>query len=442
MSTDDKKHAPHALKETLLTDDNKWWEFLDPETYEVKDNLPTATRASSDLIDWSKRRATERRGTLGFGFFNRCDQCGQPSPPDFSFCPRCGGTPTSPGPGQLWTVIIKEFENETSMQAAAEILAESGHDLGVNEVYRMLSAPPAVFNMYERKGRVHALVQKLAEIGVYSKSFPVTDPSIPWITETAESVARDTRALALFSGVVAATFALGIFVSGWFYVIGLATLAALGWRRFQWYKRRYQINPNTALDRINGFDGGLADETRQLLADIRDKEMREYLSICIMEYYTLHQQFRKHEEVYGDVLLRTRHALHELYEQILNACRRYADLTFHMDGVEPAALRSRISELRSKRAGKDARALKLIDDEIAHLKSEGRQYNKMKDLAQKFRERMQALTGSIEALRVRMQSLKTAEAARDEDVSMEEILAELDDEMQVFEKTFHALEAR
>lgn len=444
-SQDDKSSADRSadqLKQTLLTDDGKWWEFLDPETYEVKDNLPTPTRSSSDLIDWSKKRETQRRSTLGFGYFNRCDKCGQPSPPDFSFCPRCGGTPHGPGPGQLWSVIITEFESETSKVAAAEIIAESGHELGVNEVHAMLEQTPAVFNMYERKGRVHALVQKLAEIGVYSKSFPVSDPSIPWIRETAESVTRDTKMLAAFSAAIAIALGLGVFVSGWFYFIGLATVAAMGWKRFQWYKERYQIDPNAALDRINGFDGGLADETRSLLRDIRDEEMREYLSICVMEYYTLHQQFRKHEEVYGDVLLRSRHALHDLFEQILNACRRYADLTFHMDGVEPAQLRARIGELRSQRAGQDPRAAKLIDDEIDHLKKEGRQYNKMKELAAKFKERMRALTGSIEALRLRMQSLKTAEAARAEDVSTEEILAELDDELQVFEKTFHSLEVR
>ena len=37
----------------VLSGDDKWWEFLDPQTMSLPDQ-PTAARAHDHLLDWSK----------------------------------------------------------------------------------------------------------------------------------------------------------------------------------------------------------------------------------------------------------------------------------------------------------------------------------------------------------------------------------------------------
>ncbi len=428
------------LENKLLSGDGKWWEFLDPETYQVKDNLPAATRSSSGMIDWSKAQKKRSPGPLGFGFFNRCDACGHPCPPDFTFCVHCGGNPRAPQSIYTYTIVIKEVDNPAARDAVAEIITEASHDLQLAEVSKILDELPAVFNVHERKDRIGAVLTRFAELGVYGKAFNVQDPSIPWISETFETILRDPKILVLALAAIAASVASLVFVGWGLFFVSLLALFGLFYYRLTWFRGRYEFDVNRVLDRCSGFDGIRSDAVDRL-SRIQDDDVRGQLTICLMEYYALHTQFRAYESEYGDVLLRSDHALRELMEQILSVSGKFADLEFHLAGIEPAALNQRAAALQQKLESAGPTEADLIQKELATLNKERQQYGQMKDLMQQFRQRMRALASAMEALRVRVASVRRERDARFEEIPMEAILRELDDELEVFEQTVHALEA-
>lgn len=432
------------FQQTLLTDVDKWWEFLDPQTYELVDDLPQPTRTSASMLDWSKTRGTRSRRPTGFGFFNRCDSCGRPVPPDFTFCVHCGGVPHSPAQLSTWTIVVKELDGDEARETAVRVVMEGGQDLGLEELRGMFRQLPAIVNTTARRDQVAALVARLAEQGIYAKSFPVDDPSIPWIRETIESIVRRPAALATLAALVGISALLWVNLSvaiGVFF--GLASLAMFGGRAFRHYTDRYTVDVHRMLEAVTGFDHDLADEASGLLRRLRDTEVRGYLTICLMEYYTLLQQFRGHAaEGYGGALSRASGALEALMGQILRVCGKYARLHDHLASTEPAAIEARLAEIEQERVGVDATTRKLLDGEATYLRDQLADLAKMAALQRSFHARLGALTTSMESLRARVASLRVRTVAVTdwEAVSLEDVLAELDDELEVFEQTFEELE--
>lgn len=437
MSDSQKPPEPNELESTLLTNDRKWWEFLDPATNAVQ-QMPAANRQSSDLLDWSSVRKTQKHAAVGMGVFHRCESCGSPCPPDLTFCTQCGGRPKGTGLPQIYSLVIKDFKDDASLMAAAEMITEAGAGLGLNEVVAMLKQPPAVFNFSTYRERAAAVVQRLAEHGVYSKTFVIDDPGIPWLSETVETILRDVTQLAIFGGVILGTIVLAAII-GWFGIfLGVVAVGVMFHRRMNWYRERYVINSQTLLDRVVGFEEGRAEVAQSVLQRMRDRELRNTLSICLMEYYALHKMFRDHEAVWSEVLMPSDHALKELIDQILTSSGKFEDLTRTLGTVEPAELRERLVRIAQQMSGADSTTQKILSDEQRHLE-------KMLDLAARlpeirahFGDRLRAMASSLEAMRQRLSTMFASNQMID-DIPMEAIIRELDEELEIFEETFEAM---
>lgn len=424
------------FEKKLLTDGGKWWEFLDPETYEVRSNLPTATHSSADKLDWSKREAIRRRGPVGFGFFVHCADCGNPVPPDFTFCVRCGGEPRSANRPAVYSLVITALESPTAREAARELVCATGTDLGANEVDAILDDLPAVFNVTARKDQAAAIVAKLAEVGIRGRSFAVDDPSVPWIREAAESVVRQPAKLFACVAVVIGTLAASFFYSLIFAPIGLLALGGFLVRELAWYKRRYHLDARRVLELVTGFDSETARVARETLRSLSDREVREHVTVCLMEYYSLTQQLRAHEPVFGAVLESARETLESLMADVLTLAHRYSRMDAFVAANPPAPLRQRIETLRAKSPG-DPAAAQMLTHEADVLEDQLRSVEQMDASRAAFRERIGALAISMEHLRTRVSAVR-AQPSEDawRALAIEESLRELDEEFEVFEETF------
>lgn len=437
MSDSQQPSKPTDLESTLLTNDQKWWEFLDPATNTVQ-QMPSANRQSSDLLDWSSVRKTQRHAAVGMGVFHRCESCGSPCPPDMTFCAHCGGRPKGTGLPQIYSLVIKEFKDQASLMAAAEMITEAGDGLRLNEVVGMLKQQPAVFNFTTYRERATALVQRLAEHGVYSKTFAIDDPGIPWLSETIESIVRDFKELAIFGGVILATVAVAAFV-GWFGIIaGVVGIGVLFHRRMNWYREHYHINSQILLDRMVGFEEGRAEVAQTVLHRMRDTELRNILSVCLMEYYALHKMFRDHEAVWSEVLMPSDHALKELIDQILASAQKYEELSRTLNLVEPAEVRERLVRLRQQMEQADSTTQRLLADEERHLQKTLDQATRLPEIRTHFGDRLRAMSSSLEAMRQRLTTMFASNQMIDE-IPMEAIIRELDEELEIFEETFEAM---
>lgn len=422
-----------ALGKALLTDDGKWWEFLDPATNSVQP-MPTPSRSSNQLLDWSKVRDTQRQGAVGFGTFHRCNTCGAACPPDMTFCAHCGGAPRGTGLKQRYSLVIKDFEGESSISAAAEILVSAGIGLGLKEVEAMLRQPPAVFNLETYRERAAGLVQRLAEHGVFSKTFSVEDPGIPWFTETLESILREPKQIGVFLGVVVAAV---LFMSllGWpALLFGIAAMAWLFHRRLVWYRDHYNLDSDVILNHLSGFEGERASNVAHAINALQDKDLRRLMSVCVMEYYALHKLFQEHEEQWSEVLLPSHHALKDLIDQIVRSAEHYARLDATVNSVQASDAQWRLEQIKGQVVDADPRTRQLLEDEVRHLERTLDYSSRLPEVRASFAAQLRAMGGSLEAMRQRVTTLAATKDAED-GILMQEILAELDRELEIFEET-------
>lgn len=417
----------------LLTGDGKWWEFLDPQTYEVREDLPRATHSSAHELDWSRKPA--RRGPVGFAFFNHCEDCGQGVPPDFTFCVHCGGSTRSATRAQTFTIVVVRLEDEQARATAREVFTQAGYNLAEEEVAALLVDLPAVFNVTARRDQVAALTAKLAEIGVVARAFSVDDPSVPWMRETAESIIRKTPKLFAALALVAAGLALAWFWS--FVGLLLAGFAIVGLfvHELRWYRHRYHVQLDVMLGLLTGFDPTTAGVARETLRMMSDKEARASVTICLMEYYTLTHQIRSHRVVYGGVLDRTGEALEELMADVLVLAHRYAKMDDFLKANRPAALRQRVEQLRQLAAG-DPGAAATFEAEIEVIEDQLATMTKMEDARLSFRQRLATLARAMESMRTRFAAVRAQPSEQAfRSLEFEEALRELDEEFEVFEET-------
>lgn len=421
----------------LLTGDGKWWEFLDPLTYEVK-ALPGATRSLGRELDWSKRRKPGM--PVGFSALNHCADCGQKVPADFSFCVHCGGEPRGRSPVKMYAVVITHLDGDFAEEAATELLTAANTSLTAAELRPLLRELPMVFNTVGRHEQLSALVAKLSEVGIAARAFPTDDPSVPWIRETAESLARSTTkvgmcALTLIVGLLGA-----ILLTPWVLWLAFIAVGVLFVRELHWYRQRYHARLDVLQLNLSGFDEETADVTRRALRSISDREVRGNVTVCLMEYYTLTQQFRAHGAVYGEVLTRSARALEELMADVLLVAHRYGTLDAFLRANPRDVLLDRLDTLREA-APVNADARRITDAEIAVLQGQLQSMEKMEHVAAAFREQLVVLAQSMESMRqrfaaVRAQPSVEAFAA----LQFEETLNELDQEFEVFVETFEVVQ--
>jgi hypothetical protein len=426
------------FEETLLTDGGKWWEFLDPETYEVRDDLPTVSRSSSDKLDWS-RIETRRPGPVGFAYFNHCSDCGQGVPPDFTFCVHCGGDPRSADRMKTYSVVIAELEGD-GHDAAVELFSAVDAEIDAAEVDAIVSELPAVFNVTARRDQAAALVAKMAEVGIRARTFGVDDPSIPWIREAIESIVRQPPKLLGMVAVLVGAVAASVFWSLAAIPFAVIIVGALIGLELRWYRRHYHVDVRRLLELLTGFDAETARIARETLRSLADRDARRYVTVCLMEYYTLTQQLRSHQSVYGDVLDNARFALESLMADVLTLAHRYAGLDSFVAAHPAAKLEQRIEDRRIQKT-EDRQAARMLEQEIEVLEDQLRQVRAMEESRRAFRERLASLARSMEQLRTRIASVRARSSAHGwNDLGVDETLRDLEREFEVFEETFAAME--
>lgn len=439
----DRDDAGAEFDSQLLTDVDKWWEFLDPITYEVNEGSHArgVASATADRLDWTAVRSTERRGPVGFGFFHRCADCGRPVPPDITFCVHCGGQPHGIRTTQPYTVIIKRFEDDDAVETCIELLQAGAGEVSPAELRHMTARPPVVFNVRARREEVAALVARLSEIGIYSRSFSTDDPSIPWFSETFESFLRRPGRSLLFVAIAALTMIFSVTFSWGVLPFGLIALGFFFNLQMQWFKGRCHFAIGRLLRAVTGFDSGRATEAASLLKGLRDDEVRGSLTVALMEYYTLQQTLRTHEGMYGRAIEGTRELLVELLDQILQSCARFQRIERFLGQARPSEMEARIASLRQElRTAPDAETRGYLQRELDAVIDHFDTHQRLQKIRDDFRTRLRAMTRSLEALRSRLDTVRANVSARWEDVDMEKILAELDDELVVFEQTFEEIE--
>lgn len=434
MADDSKRRGAGEV----LTGDDKWWEFFDAQTYEVKTDLPVSRKVTSDMLDWRAMSTTQRKAPLGFGFFNRCEACGQAAPPDLTFCVYCGGTPISPQSIQRFSIVIKEIRDASAREQLAEHIAASGQDLKLAEVDAMLEELPAVFNLDVRRDRAAAICARLADIGVGARAFPLEDVSTLMVKETAETILRDRKETVTF----AAMMALTVVAAAIWAPLFIAGIGAVVWRflgRRDWYNGHYALSDRRWLNQLAGFEPGVADQAADELRRTRDAEVRRAFSSCLIEYYMLSNLMGRVSDHYGGVLSPAEKALRELLEQIVDMVAQFGAIQRQLETYEPARLRSRMADVQQRlETVSDARAAGFLREELEHLHAQQTQVERLAALRLSFVERLESMAGSLEALRHRMAQ---ANALREKfEVRMEDVLKELDDELEVFEQTFSELE--
>ena len=242
--------------------------------------------------------------------------------------------------------------------------------------------------------------------------------------------------LMILALIVLATIAASWLYSFLLLPIGLLALGGFLVRELAWYRSHYHLDMTRLLQHVTGFDAATSLQARETLRELTDDDVRANVTVCLMEYYALTQQLRAHEPVYGAMLETTRRALEQLMSDVLALAHRYARVDRFLAGNPPEVTRQRLDMLRSRQPT-DGAAARLIEQEVAALEEQLHTTAQMQASRESFRQRIAALATSMELMRTRVAAVRarpTEEAWRA--AAIDEALAELDREFEVFEETF------
>ncbi len=425
----------------LLTNVDKWWEFLDPVTYDIDESSHSRGTASAtaDQLDWTALKSTERRGPIGFGFFHRCSECGKSVPPDLTFCVHCGGQPRGMGPPSEYAVVIKEIAPGRRDDTIALLRRASG-DVDVSELGKIADRPPIVFTLRARREQAATIVARMTDLGIYARSFSVDDPSVPWISETLESFLREPKRAFVAFLLLAGTFVGTVFLSVAVLFFGLIAFGFFFKMQMDWFRSRYQFSTWDLLNGLTGLDGGKAEEAAGLLRELRDEGVRGSLTVALMEYYTLHQSLQSQSEVYGPTIAGTLETLEELLDQILQACARFQRVERFLLQNRPGELEAKVASLQTELASATGDTAELLQKQLDAVTQQLATQQRLLEVRDEFRDRLRAMTRSLGALRARLETVRANVSARWEDIPLDQVLSELDDELVIFEETFESIE--
>ncbi len=418
------------FEKKLLTGDGKWWEFFNDEN-EIKqpDHPP---EDFSDQLDWSKKRALDRaQGPIGLGFFHRCIQCNKAIPPDLTFCVYCGGTPRADRRSERFAIVVNQSEDSFSIDEAALWISEAIPGTNRSEIASILSDPPAVFSIIARRDQVSTLCARMNDIGIYANGYLMKDAPVNWVRETGESALRSPLKMGVMIVLTAAIIYTLFFLNPMLILPILAITFGLGSQEFRWYQEKYTIDTTRALNHASGFNQMLIEESVYLLKHIRDTEIKELLSICLMEYYSLSQGFRAEQNLYGDVLEHARNHLSELLESIFGICETYSKL----EKLEhPRVIQQKVHELKSRPNAE------LFKNQISEFEKQVRVAEKNIIAMEKIKAQFRIISLKMEALRTRFLQIRERRDRDSSHYDLDTILAELDLELEIAEETIHSVE--
>ncbi len=448
--------TPNEL-DALVQGRDSWWHFLDAKSrgeslgHTVGERGPQVVFEFDDSgevdleldLDNDHRRARVRPRFQPHALATlSCSQCGALVPADLTFCVYCGGEPRYQGAPSAHLLVIEDVEDPQVLSRLSELLREANDDLDADELASALSQPPAVFFFRAFPDHAVALVDRLAELGVDASLSSPDAPSVSMIREVQEAIFRDRKLTVGFFGVLALWTAVAFLptVGVPFAVLGiLATVFGTIFVQRRRYEERYTVDPARVLELLNGLGGDLPETCSRVLASLRDDEVRELLTGCLMEYYAIWRHLSSAPPHVTPILGELKSSLDDLLAEILDASARYAELHTYLSDHPRAKLERRVSELAEKaRTAQDEPSRQTLARELGQRRKQLATTERIESILPRARERLEAMRATMESLRARVVAVTAIDYeqidALDGD-SLEVILAELDDEVSIFEQT-------
>ena len=427
----------------LLQGRDSWWHFLeaksrgdlDPELGQDED--VELELAEVGRIAQRRQREHSRRFQPHHTRGLRCDGCGAQVPADLTFCVYCGAPPRFGGGMRGQVLVVDEIEDPDILGELADLLGASNDALSARELRLALSQPPAVFYLRARDEHAEALVDRLGELGVRASIRSDRDDDVPMTQEIAEAVVRDRRALAMWAALIAIHAALAVLL-GWFALALLvASMAAFGYMQWRAYQVRYELDAERILNALTGMDAAMIQRARRGLESIEDEQVRELLTVCLMEYYAIWRQLQAAPPSMRRLLGQVKLNLDDLLEHLLEACQRYAELDHFLRAHPPEELQARVEALDARLLqAPDARTRDLISRELEQRHRQLRTASEIAEALGPMAQRLDAMCASMEALRARLVSMTlTRSASAHEEALIDEIMLDLDSEVGIFEQT-------
>ena len=373
----------------------------------------------------------------------RCHACSAEVPSDMTFCVYCAAPPSSLTSARGQVLVIEEITQESLLDELAEMLAASSPTLGLAEVRSALLEPPGVFFFPARDEYAQALVSRLAEIGVRASLSHQHSAEVGMVREVFESVLRDRRALGIAAFLLCAWAALAIVLSPLFCMAGIVlTLLALGAIQYRRFETRYELDVDSALNGMTGMTSDIKERAQRGLVSVQDKEVRQLLTLCLIEYYAIWRQLASAPPAMRPLLGELRKNLHELVHQILDACLRYGELHSYAAMHDLEELEREASKLGEQLlALEDAESRRMLRRQIDQRERKLLSLREVHARMPPFKQRLQAMCSSLESLRARVVSMTLAtHISSSDEVLVQQVMLELDDEFAVFEQTLAEVE--
>jgi serine/threonine protein kinase len=447
--------TPNEL-DALIQGRDSWWHFLDAKSRgeslghtvgergpQVAFDVEDASETGLELdLDHDRMRARTRPRFQPHALANlSCSRCGALVPADLTFCVYCGGEPRYQGTPSAHLLVIEDVADPQVLSHLSELLRAANDDLDADELASALSQPPAVFFFHAFPDHAGALVDRLAEVGVDASLSSPDAPSVSLAREVQEAIFRDKKLTAGFFGILA-LWALVAFIPSVgvpFAMLGiLATVFGTIFVQRRRYEERYTVDPARVLELLNGLGGDLPESCSRVLSSLRDDEVRDLLTGCLMEYYAIWRHLSSAPPHVTPILGELESSLDDLLSEVLDASARYAELHTYLADHPRSRLERRVSELAEKaRAAQDEPSRQALVRELGQRRKQLATTERIESILPRVRERLEAMRATMESLRARVVAVTSLDHQLDalDGDSLEVILAELDDEVTIFEQT-------
>ena len=435
--------------ENLMQGRDAWWYFLEAKGRgELAPELGSDEEVELELAEVGRiaqRHERERRPKFQPHSTQslRCEHCAAQVPADLTFCVYCGGEPRFSHRARWQLLIVDRVEQSEVLEELTEILKASNDKLELREVRHALGQPPAVFYFEGRDEHAGALVDRLGELGVRARTSTADDPQVSMNREVAESILRDPRAMGMWLFAVTGVAALGFIIPVPIaMLIGLSMALGLVWFQSGKYRERYELDVVRVLNALTGMDQAMIQAARKALASVQDEEVKQTLTVCLMEYYAIWRQLSAAAPQVRQMLGGVKDDLDDLLAQIIDTCLQFAELHNYASTYPAEEVRAEIARLDARFVrSQDARERGALGRQ---LEQRHKQLLVIEEVASKigpFRARLGAMCASMESLRARVVSMSLAnKVSRDDEALVSEIMLGLDEELTVFEEAVAEVE--
>ncbi len=427
--------------DSLLQGRDAWWHFM-----ELQAQAPPEAASSADAPPaleleevgrWAQRQRAQARPRFQphFTASLRCRACHAQVPADLTFCVYCGAAPGYSADARPQLMAIAQVQDPDVFSEVVDLLIQSNSGLDAREVWSALAQPPAVFLFNGQDEHAQALVDRLGELGVVASITHPEDATSLMPREIIESVLRRRRDLTLWLALLASV--VGLMFLSWklaalLLILAAPALATYHARRFS---QRYAIDVVQILNALTGLDSALATRCQAALRALSEQpEVRDLLTVCLMEYYAIWRHLAAARPELRRLLGPLKGGLDDLLANLADGCARYAQIAHYVASVDAPKLSAQIAALEAD-PDHDARTLRARLEQQQTLERAALALPALK-------RRLGAMAASLEALRARVMAMTLSRASVEAgEGAIFDLLSALDDEVVIFEQTLDTVNA-